>query len=142
MKAYLNHIKMTCSHLKAKGLKTDSSSSLEVCIAFQNPFVFPLPKLKSQENNFRRSKYLCFYFHIILDKFWVHSSAFPYFSSKYITLLYRKLPLFFPRRNYTSMVKIYENERRKTMYQQSSYSFSLLTNIHKNMITILFLLVL
>lgn len=50
MKAYLNHIKMTCSHLKAKGLKTDSSSSLEVCIAFQNPFVFPLPKLKSQEN--------------------------------------------------------------------------------------------
>lgn len=87
--------------------------------SFSECFCVSFPKVQNsgKKEGFRRSKYLCFYFHITLDKCWVHSIAFFlfYFPQVYYFVI-PKLTVLFLRRNYTSEVKIYENERKKTMY--------------------------
>lgn len=109
---------MACSQLRTKGLKTNSYSSLEVYIAFQNAFVFPFPKFKTQGKKKASEEASIFVFTFILlwtSVGFIALLSFYFFPQVYYFVIL-KLTLLFLRRNYTSEVKIYENERKKTMY--------------------------
>lgn len=74
------------------------------------------PMLKTQEiRRLQKRSIFAFTFMLFWENVGFIVLLFLIFS-KDITMSYQKLTLLFIKRNYTSRVKIYENERRKTMY--------------------------
>lgn len=85
-------------------------------MSLQNTFVFPFPKFKTQETKKASEEANIFVFTFIL--FWTNVGfmALLFFSPQTHYFVVSKLTLLFLRRNYTAEVKIYVNERRKTLY--------------------------
>lgn len=103
--------------------------------SFSEPFCVSFPML-TQEISLQKSISV-FAFTLFLDKFWVHSIAFPHFFFQGYNCHIKNWCFISEEKFHIRGADQWQWER-KTMYWPSSYSLSLLTNGHKYMIIFYF----